>query len=78
VDQPFHAQQLQGLAVVPSLLSGTDPLCGPEIPKIPSQRFQKLGGFTPDDDRLNAAVSRAGIGPTVGVGCTSAVARFTD
>jgi hypothetical protein len=40
-----------------------------------SKIFEAL---TPDDDRLNAAVSHAGIGPTVGVGCTSAVERTTD
>ena len=40
--------------------------------------FKKRGGFTPDDDRLNAAVSRAGFGPAVSVGCTSALERVTD
>ena len=30
------------------------------------------------DDRLNAAVSRAGFGPAVGVGCASAYERITD
>jgi hypothetical protein len=54
------------------------PLSGPEIPRFPGSDFKKRGGFTPDDDRLNAAVSRAGFGPAVSVGCTSALERVTD
>ena len=54
------------------------PLSGPEIPRFLESDFKKRGGFTPDDDRLNAAVSRAGFGPAVSVGCTSALERVTD
>jgi hypothetical protein len=32
------------------------PLSGPEIRKFSQERPQKTGGFTPDDDRLSAAV----------------------
>src|SRR3981189_1114245 len=39
------------------------PLSGPEIPRFRKSDFTKLGGFAPDDERLNAAVSRAGFGP---------------
>lgn len=36
------------------------PLSGPESWKDPYTRLQNIGAFTPDDDRLNAAASRAG------------------
>jgi hypothetical protein len=36
---------------------------GPEIPTISLERLQNFGPFRPDDDQLNTAVSRAGIGP---------------
>src|SRR5258706_4818981 len=49
------------------------PLSGPDIPRFLESDFKKRGGFTPDDDRPTAAVSRAGFGPAVSVGCTSAL-----
>src|ERR1700730_5749532 len=45
---------------------------GLKSPRFLESDFKKRGGFMPDDDRLNAAVSRAGFGPAVSVGCTSA------
>ncbi|SRR5258708_3748029 len=51
---------------------------GLKSPRFLESDFKKRGGFTPDDDRLNAAVSRAGFGPAVSVGCTSALERVTD
>jgi hypothetical protein len=53
-------------------------LLGPEIWQIAKFGLQKIGGFTDDDARLNAAVSRAVFGPTDGVGCTSGLERTTD
>jgi hypothetical protein len=50
---------------------------GLKSPRFLESDFKKRGGFTPDDDRLNAAVSRAGFGPAVSVGCTSALERVT-
>src|SRR5260370_38983213 len=51
-----------------SLKPGNGSPSGPEIPKISLERFQNLRVFKPDDDRLNAAVSRCvcGHGDRVG------------
>jgi hypothetical protein len=66
------ADTLQKAALIPrGLPINGSPLGGPEIRKISWKRVQKLGGFTLDDDRLDAAASRAGIGPVVGVEGTS-------
>jgi hypothetical protein len=43
------------------------PLLGPEIPKLSPARFQKIEGFTPDDDRLNTHVQKSkNAGPIFG------------
>ena len=49
------------------------PFRGLKSPRFLESDFKKRGGFTPNDDWLNAAVSRAGFGPAVSVGCTSAL-----
>jgi hypothetical protein len=42
-----------------------EPYCGLKFPRFPESDFKIFRGFTLDDDRLNAAVSRVGFGPNV-------------
>ena len=63
------------------MVSLPTPTTGPLLLKSPNSPlidFKIFGGFTPDDDRLNAAVSRAGFGSAVSFGCTSAFGRIAD
>src|SRR6266850_3564601 len=52
------------------------PLFEPEIRKFSVSDFKIDGALGLDDDRLTAAVSHAGFGSAVSVGCTSALERI--